>query len=431
MINRSDSARPMMQLPTADPRDTVLRHWRFRAVDADGNLFHGRILADDVDTALGQLEARGLDPLSIRPVREGLARFWQKLARSGSLVAGPAERHAALAEAWSAVGLHLAAARDLPAALDAAAQGGISRTAARGFGGMAAAIRAGQSPAEAATEAGRDLGPVAAAVFAVAARTGRLAPAIDDLAHHHETEATIHARITRALRYPIVLAVTTFASLVALIGGALPELAGLMAELGVAGDDPTLQLAIAVGDAPGLAIGVIIGLPAALVAGLLIVRRHPAVARLLDRWTPIVRLRHQLAAARSLRALILAAEAGAPVTEALELAAIGAADPELARQLGNVRRLIIRGVPPAEAFTLLEPWPAVAQAPLVAGAAAGRLPDAARSASRALDRSIERSVDRLTALLEPALVMFLALVVAGIGRLVLGALYSGLAEVGG
>ena len=88
MINRSDSARPMMQLPTADPRDTVLRRWRFRAVDADGNLFHGRILADDVDTALGQLEARGLDPLSIRPVREGLARFWQKLARSGSLVAG-------------------------------------------------------------------------------------------------------------------------------------------------------------------------------------------------------------------------------------------------------------------------------------------------------------------------------------------------------
>ena len=160
MTNHSDPTRPMMQRPTADAPDAVLRPWRFRAVDADGNLFHGRILAGDVDMALGQLEARGLAPLSIRPVREGLARFWQGLSRSGSLVAGPAERHAALAEAWSAVGLHLAAARDLPAALDAAAQGGISRAAAQGFTGMAAAIRAGQSPAEAATEAGRDLGPV-------------------------------------------------------------------------------------------------------------------------------------------------------------------------------------------------------------------------------------------------------------------------------
>ncbi len=431
MIDRPDPMLPTTCPPMADMPDAAMRRWRFRAIDAEGNLLHGRILAGDVDTALRQLEARGLDPLSIRPVREGLALVWQGLTRSGSLVAGPAERHAALAEAWSAAGLHLAAARDLPAALDAAARGGISHAAAHGFTGMAAAIRAGRSPAEAAAAAGRDLGPVAATVFAVATRTGRLAPAIDDLAHHHETEALIHARIARALRYPIVLGATTCASLVALIGGALPELAGLMTELGVAGDDPTLQLAIAIGAAPGLAIGAIAGLPTALLAGLLIARRHPAIARRIDRWTPIIRLRHQLAAARSLRALILAAEAGAPVTEALELAAIGAADPELARQIGNVRRLIIRGVPPAEAFALLEPWPAVAQAPLIAGAAAGRLPDAARSAARALDRSIERSVDRLTALLEPALVMFLALIVAGIGRLVLGALYSGLAEVGG
>ena len=107
--------------------------------------------------------------------------------------------------------------------------------------------------------------------------------------------------------------------------------------------------------------------------------------------------------------------------------------PELisAGRLDDARRLIARGMPPADALAMLEPWPPVAQGPLVAGASAGRLTEAARSAVKALDRSIERSVDRLTALLEPALVMVLALVIAGIGWLVLGSLYSGLAEVGG
>lgn len=410
--------------PMAGPQAGL---WRFRAVDADGTLIRGRIAASDVDAAAGRLEARGLDPIAIRRIRDG--GRWRVLL--SGLLAGEAERHAALAEGWSAVALHLSADRDLPAALDAACRGGLARTVARPFAAMAGAIRTGRSPTDAAAACASDLGPVAPAVFAVAERTGRLVRAIEDLARHHEMEGGIHGRITRALRYPMVLGLTTTASMVALIGGALPELAGLMTELGVDSDDPTLALAIAIGDAPELAIGLIIGLPVALVLGLRLASRRPSVARLLDRWSPVMRLRHQLAAARSLRALVLAADAGAPVTDALALAAIGAADPDLAGRLDDARRLIARGMPPADALAMLEPWPPVAQGPLVAGAAAGRLTEAARSAVKALDRSIERSVDRLTALLEPALVMVLALVIAGIGRLVLGALYSGLAEVGG
>jgi len=383
----------------------------YQAVRADGAAVRGSLEAASVQEAAALVSARGLYPVAV----EHEAATVSQVRLASPRAAGTALRSvASLVE----VGVPLHRALQVTARI---ASGPLGAALAR----VEARVREGRSLAAGMEAEAGLFGATTLGLVRAGERGVGLAPALTQAADDLDRRAETAARIGSALAYPMILAAVGTVSVAFIVLVIVPRFVGLLSDTGaalppatrllVAGSDVLRQHALL--GAAGL-VGV-----AALAAHALL--RHRAVWH---RWaleTPLLGpLRHGLATARVARTLAALLRVGTPALTALEVARTAAGDEAVATRLARARERVAEGAGLSAALTATEALTPAALQLVAIGDAAGRLPDLLDRAALLEDTAAERRIRTLVALLEPALILAFAAVVAFVAAALLQAMYS-------
>jgi type II secretory pathway component PulF len=386
--------------------------FRFEAVRSDGAAVRGSVEAVSAHDAAALVSARGLFPIAVQ--QHDAARAATVRQASTRDAATALRSLASLVE----VGVPLHKALQVTARI---ATGPLGAALAR----VEARVREGGSlaagmDAEAGLFSATTLGLLRAGERGVG-----LAPALTQAADDLDRRAETTARIGGALAYPMILAAVGAVSVTFIVLVIVPRFVGLLADTGAA-LPPATRLLVAGSDM--VRQHVLLG--AAMLAGLVALTAHAFLRYrgVWHRWAlaaPLLGpLRHGLATARVARTMGALLRVGTPALSALEVARTAAGDEAVAARLAQARERVAEGAGLSAALTATEALTPAALQLAAIGDAAGRLPDLLERAAHLEDALADRRVRTLVALLEPALILAFAAVVAFVAAALLQAMYS-------
>ena len=306
------------------------------------------------------------------------------------------------------------------------ASDGVLRESLRG---VLADIEHGASLATAMERRARTFSPLSIAMIRAGEAGGILDDVLERLATFVERDADLRKKVRAALAYPTVVLISALSLVLFLLARIVPMFAQMFDAFHV-DIPPTTLLLLAAGAAlqrPSLwlagvaGVGLITGLFAATV-------RTPQGALILDR----VRLRvpvlgallHQSITARIARMLATLLRSGIELVKAIEVVRPIAGSPSYAAMLARVDIALREGDPlvaPLEASRLIDP---LAVALIRVGEEAGLLDDMLLKVADYFEADVEAAIATLGAVLEPALIGVLGVVVGFIVFSVFIPLYS-------
>jgi Type II secretory pathway, component PulF len=383
--------------------------YRYRAARPDGEVLDGVIEAASEEAAVRQLQREGLLPIRTRPAGPALAGLFVRRPRS--MDDGKALHLVHALATLLEAGLTLDHALRLLAGLDD------DPASARAVSTLREGIRKGEALSSAMAARPDLFTPLQVNLVRAGEAAGDLPQALARLADHLERTQALRESVRSALVYPALLLFVAALSVVGLLLFVVPGFSQMFEEMGQALPLAT-RLVVAAGNALRECWWLLLLLPALI--ALWFERRlaRPGVrlrwhARLL-RWPLLGDLLSRLETARFSRTLAMLLESGVPLPRALQLAtevvnngAIRAALEQAGEALKQGRGL---GGPLAEAQLL----PPLALQMIRVGEESGDLAPMLHKVADTFDRQTRNAIARLLALLEPALIIGLGLVVAGI-----------------
>lgn len=254
-----------------------------------------------------------------------------------------------------------------------------------------------------------------------------IGPAIRRAADLMESAAEMRASIRAALAYPLVVAAAGVLAVGVLIGVVLPRFARILADLGQRLPAST-QLVI---DASQVFRAGLI--PAAVASAILIAAWHTWVRsdsgrrawhRLLLSVPILGAVRRGAAAARMAHALAALLESGVSMSNALAFAARASGDAELEARTTAARANVSAGEPLSRALAANAAATPTSVRLIRAGEESGQLAAMLEHAAHIEQQRADRTVRTAVRLLEPALLLTFASVVALIAAALLQAIYS-------
>ncbi len=389
--------------------------FRYEAARADGAAVRGIVDAASVPEAAALLSARGLFPVRVDPPAAGAGRpFFGR--PSSQAMATVFQSLASLVEAGVPLEQALRATERVTS--------GRLRDAVTHVGTR---VREGASLGAAlAAEEGLFSGVTIGLVRAGERGVG-LAPALAQAAVQLEREAETVARVRAALAYPLLLGTVGTLSVGVIVLFVVPKFVALLSDLGQALPLAT-RLLIGVSDAArrfGLALGVAVAAAVLAVARLIAEQRAAWHGWLLA--LPLVGpIRHALATARTCRTLAALLGTGTPALAALRNAREASGDEAVAARLDVAQARVTEGSSLAAALEGSRALTLAALSLVVIGESAGggRLPALLAKAAELEEREAERRLKTLVTLLEPALILLFAGLVAFVASALLQAVYS-------
>jgi type IV pilus assembly protein PilC len=139
---------------------------------------------------------------------------------------------------------------------------------------------------------------------------------------------------------------------------------------------------------------------------------------IIDRWRlrlPLIgRLTHLFALSQITRSLALLLGGGTPMVPALETAATSVNNAHLSELFLHCVPKVQEGQALSEAFDETKMVPGLALAMVRVGESTGALPEMLNHTSEFLDEEIDFSLSRMVTLFEPAILIFMGVVVAGL-----------------
>lgn len=385
--------------------------FRYRAARPDGATVRGRMEAVSPGEAAALLSTRGLYPVAVEPVRHG-----ETVGRRP-----PARERAIVLRGLASL---VTAAVPLQRALEATAAltGGRLRAALERIGRR---VAEGQSLAAALAGEPVCFSAVTVGLVRAGERGLGLDRALAQAALQLEREAELRARIRAALAYPALVALVGVASVGLILFGIVPRFTSLVAEAGAA-LPPAAQVLFALSFAVRQHAAVILlGLVVAGAVGLYLVHKGRGLwHRELLRLPVFGTIRHAFATARVSRILAALLESGVSALAALDVARDAVGDRAIADRLAAARDRVAEGAGLAAALAATRALTPAALQLAALGEAAGRLPVLLDKAAELEEQAAERRLRALVTLLEPALILCLAALVAFVAAALLQALYS-------
>lgn len=389
----------------------------WRGVDPQGRRLSGTCHADSAAAVRHALAARGIEVLRVR--RE---------------LRLPRRRRARVAERAAAL-RRLAAVLDAGAPLDAALRT-VSAREPRielrdGLRALRRAVERGGDLAPAFQEALPGLQPAHTALLEAGTWTGDLPGALRSVAEELERRDALRRQLRRAMAYPAVVAGAALAVLSLLLLGVVPRFEAIFAQSGQPLPAAT-RLIIAASDAFALVAPLLMGAAAVAAATLApLLRRRPAwrlrATAALTRLPGIGPSLREAALSRWCETLSRLLGAGVSLLDALPRAAEAARGAALGPALERLERRVSAGEPLAAATRTGLPEAPDAAHLIAVGESAGRLEEMLAEAASLYRQRLETRLERLSAFLEPALIVVLGILTAG----VVGALYLPVFEMGG
>jgi len=274
-----------------------------------------------------------------------------------------------------------------------------------------------------------DEGPMFSGVTVGLVRAGErgvgLGPALLQAAAQLEREAETRARLRAALAYPLLLAVVGSLSVGMIVLFVIPRFAAILGDLGQALPPATRALI-------GLSmlarrfglLFVVLAVPGAALAAEARRRHLRAWHEVLLDMPVVGPLRHALATARVARALGALLGTGTHALTALAIAEDAAGDQAVAARLAEARERVAEGVGLTASLREAKAITDGALQLATVGEGSGRLPELLGRAAEIEEVQAEHRLQALVALLEPALIIVFAALVAFVAAALLQAVYA-------
>lgn len=391
-----------------------VERFRYRASDADGRLVEGVVQASTRGIALDELRRQRLVPVDVAPLANELA------ARA------PKQRRAQALAAWArTVATLLEAGMPLDRALAFGATHATHPAIASASSDVRADVQNGSTLAEALRKRQPVFGELVPAMAAAGEESGALDQAMGRLADHLDEANELRGQVRSALIYPAIMAGASAAGITVLLAFVVPRFAAMLQETGGTLPLSTRMLVGMSRVVSGwwwlwivLGLGAIIAVRAWLGDGSN--RRRFHAARL--RWPVVGPIETAFSTARFTRALGMLLASGMPVLGALRIARGTVTNLALGASLDQASEDVSHGVRIATALAPV--LPALGAQLLAVGEETGRLPELARQVADAYDRDLKRALRSAVALIEPALILFFAVLVGFVALAMLQAIYS-------
>lgn len=394
----------------------------FTAIDGTGRERSGTLEAATAERAAEEVRQRGFFPTSIGAGGEGGGRRDGAGARPrgrAPVTFGRVVDAHGLAEFTRQFGTLVQAGLPLLRALEVLERQERRPAFRAVIAELAAGIVAGESLSTAMVKRRRVFPEVYVGMVRAGEAGGHLEVALLQLARFLEKEDRIRRRVQAALYYPIAVLTVTVLILTGLMLFVVPKFRTIFQEQLRGAEMPGLtQAVLATSDFVGahagwLALGGA-GL-AILHAG---VRRAARGRRFLDeaglRLPALGELRRKTAVARFARTLGTMLGNGVPILQALQVARDTADNAVFATALDAVRLQVQAGVGLAAALRATRRFPDLLESMVAVGEETGALAEMLGRVADAYDEEVDTAVGGLTALLEPLLIVFLALTVGTI-----------------
>jgi type II secretory pathway component PulF len=274
-------------------------------------------------------------------------------------------------------------------------------------------LRSGSSLAQAMMEHPTWFDPSEVAMVRAGQHSGSLPDVLEALAQRHERSGQVSQKLTTALGYPTIVAMVGLGVVVFLSVKTLPDLVAVLSDAGI--ETPALTSRV-MGFGQLIAghwLSIGIGLPGltviGIVAGGMLASRGIELPHRLRRLSP--RLLRRMAVARVSLQLAELLRAGVPMVEAIRVLAPTAAGTALRRRLLSAADQIERGQELATALGDRHWFDTQFCRLLEVGQASGELEVLLERLGHRYARQANRLIDRLTALLEPCVILTLAVLV--------------------
>ncbi|MFA0757663.1 MAG: hypothetical protein KEFWMYNX_000305 [Candidatus Fervidibacter sp.] len=275
-------------------------------------------------------------------------------------------------------------------------------------------LRGGGTFAEALTKHPHLFSPLYVSIVRAGEVSGELPRVLNWLADYMEREQTRRTQIRSALAYPILLSIVMVIALSFLLIFLVPRYAALFAEMGQTLPLPTQILLAVSGFLVRWWWAITLGIVAIAYAYRL-VRRTPRGRWVTDAWKlrlPVFgRLHLKSAVGRMARALSVLLMGGVSVLEALAVVRDVVGNEVLAQALDEVRQRVREGERLADHLRRSGVFPPLLTRLAAVGEETGSLPQALTTVADTLDLEVDSSLKALVALLEPALILSLGIVV--------------------
>ena len=384
------------------------RVFAFVAIAQDGVVNRGTVDAPDVSHARSAVASRGLFVVSVQ--EKGFRR----------------ERREPLSAADLALGLRvlgdllesgLPVTRALHIFHDLA-----PRSWRAGLPHISQSVREGKSLAAAPI----DIPPLVVGIAQAGEAGSGVGPAVRRAADLAEATAEMRAAVRSALAYPAVVAVAGVCAISVLMTVVLPRFAKILSDLGQQLPASTQLVLQVAGIGRAAFVPAIVSLAIVLAVWRSWVHTDAGRAqwhRVLLALPAVGQVRRGAAAARMAHSLAALLESGVPIATAMGFAARATGDAELARRLGEARARIATGSALSQALDACDAASQTTVRLVRAGEESGRLPSMLAHAAKIEQQRVDQIVSAGVRMLEPALLLAFASIVALVAAALLQAIY--------
>lgn len=384
--------------------------FEYRAINPKGHTIKGTIESDTVKLARQQLKNNELTLLEIEEVHKkehGGNRSFLSQRISMRQLAHVTRQLAAL----------LGSGLSIDEALGITAKQLDSARAKRILLGVRSRIMEGQSLAQACSAFPSTFPPLYRATVEAGESSGKLDQVLQRLADYISDKGQLHSKLQMAMIYPVMLTSVSLLVVIGLLAYVVPEITSVFDKMG--GELPTItKVLIACSDFfkhYGLVLLMaVIGL---IIAANAILRLPEPRMRfhffLLN--TPIIaRFAKGLNTARFTRTLAILTNSGVELLQALKISSQVLTNNAMQKAVENAAVRVREGQSLNKAMEVSGLFPPVTIHLVASGEASGQLPKMLASAADDQERDIQALTEMTLGLFEPALILFMGLVVLAI-----------------
>ncbi len=392
----------------------------YRALTSAGRKVTGQLEAMDREAAIHQLESGGLIPVEARLQKR--PRQERQRGESGSGL-----QDAILTRFTRSLSMMLQAGETLERSLAVIRTDSKDRKLDRVLGSLLERIRAGRSLSEAMTEQSGVFPRSYLSLVRASEMAGRLGETLEDIARSRERGEALRRKLVASLTYPALLLASAVIAVAVLLVYVVPQFSGLFS--GRDGELPALtRLVITVSSSLtsrgiefllGIAVAVLV-VPRLLRFGVL----QRGLERLLLATPGLGPLLRERVAAQFSASLATLLEGGLDLPMALQLTRDGLSMRFARDALREVESDVRNGMRFVESLRRYDLLPATALSLYETGEASGRLREISTHLAALYEERLTNRLTQLVAIVEPALVIILGLVVGAIVMSILSAVLS-------
>ncbi len=397
-----------------------MARFAYTAIDAQGRERRGAIVAVDEGAARAGLTAKRLLPVQLTVERiangsTGAARAEAVASLTGVSRGKLTGRQRLIMTRQLATLIDAAVPVDEALAMTAAQQDDAS--ARRIIRDVHAGVMEGQRLAEAMGQHPKSFTGLYRAAVAGAERAGRLGHTLNQLADYLHKAEKIRQKIVTASIYPMALVTVAFSVVCALMIFVVPTLAQQFTSLG---QELPLITRVLIGVSLFLSRfwPFLLAALALSAVGFALASRQPGVRLGIDGFwlrAPLVGRRvKEINASRFVRAVSLLVGAGAPVLDSVRASRDAVDNLVVRHAIVGMGEAIEQGEPLSRAMRASLVFPTMTAYMAASGENAGELPGMLERAADQLDQDVEAFTDGALSLLEPAIIVTMGAMVAGI-----------------